>query len=91
MGNVYIGGTIAPDGMEIFATVAAFQTQFAVVENGKYSLTVGPPSVGYWGSTIVFEALINGVPIPAIETVEFKAASISPPTYLINPLDLHFP
>jgi hypothetical protein len=91
LGNVYIGGTIAPDGMEIFATVATFQTQFAVVENGKYSLTVGPPSVGYWGSTIVFEGLINGVPIPAIETVEFKMASISPPTYLINQLDLHFP
>lgn len=90
-GNVYVGGELAPDGLEIFATTAGFQTQFEAVENGKYSLTVGPPSVSFFGSVIVFEALIDGTPVPALETSLFRAASISPPTYLINPLDLHFP
>ena len=90
-GNVYVGGELAPDGLEIFATTAGFQTQFEAVENGKYSLTVGPPSVAFFGSVIVFEALIDGTPVPALETSLFRAASINPPTYLINSLDLHFP
>lgn len=91
LGNVYMGGSTAPDGLEIFATVGTFQTQFIMVENGKYKLTIGPPSVTFFGSAIHFEALVNGIPIPAVETDTFRAASINPPTYLLNQLDLHFP
>lgn len=99
-GRVLVGGQSARDGTSIFARIGnarigIYQSASVTVVDGRYSqLTTGPESVFFYGLTITFHAVVNGLELQAAETAIFRAVILGrflPPQYLFNTLDLSFP
>lgn len=90
-GNVFVGGTAAPDGTLVFARIDVYSTPSVAVKDGRYrNLTLGPPGAKYYGRGIAFYAIIDGVERLAEENSVFQMANLATRLHLFNTLDLHF-
>ncbi len=97
-GRVFIGGTPAADGIEIFARIDTYQTNVArpgiapedrpisLTKNGKYTLQAQPPTDRFVNKTITFHATAGFGDVQAEETAKFQGG-----IQVNNGFDLHFP
>ncbi len=82
------GGGPAPDGALIYATVDDYtspKTSDARVKDGKYFITLGPPSSGYSGKTVrLWVDEDRDGPLPPVEARTTGAIVFQPNTYNLD-------
>lgn len=90
-GQVFVGGSPAPYGILVFARILGYQTPSFTVDDSRYVLVIGPPSVSYFGQLITFHANIDGVEVQASEIAVYDEANLTTQENLLTTLHLHFP
>ena len=91
-GKVFIAGSDAPDGIEIFVRIDDYQSHTVPVKDGKYKLlVVQPPNDSFLKKTITFHATRGFGEIQADETAIFRTVNLATSEGIQNTLDLNFP
>lgn len=90
-GWVQVKGTLAPDGLLIFARLDGYQSDTVAVKQGQYrGLKIAPLGAGYTGKTITFYATYGVDEVQARETAVYQPADPTKPASWTPKLDLYF-